>query len=298
MVKSLRMLKFLEKKPLYLLGTSYLSIVGMMNMLRLCAIKLVTITGIFTYILSSGLNWSGIESAYGQSWGGLYNMDRMLSEGHPFIAPRPLKSVTPKIPKGSSYITENVPNAKPASKKGTFKRDEKSKTKDLFSEIRFGAFLHDTGPFSASDEEGVDVNLEMLFGPPKSLAFIWSPRPHLGISYNSSGDTSHAYTGLTWDWSFWDYYFVELGFGGMVHDGHLVGVDGESKSLGCRVLFRESFNAGYRFTKHHSLMLHFDHSSNASLCKKNTSDGTTSGRHNVVLNEGLENVGIRYGYSF
>ena len=42
------------------------------------------------------------------------------------------------------------------------KREESSKPADLFSEIRFGAFLHDTGPFSASDEEGVDVNLEIL----------------------------------------------------------------------------------------------------------------------------------------
>jgi len=36
----------------------------------------------------------------------------------------------------------------------------------------------------------------------------------------------------------------------------------------------------------------------ASLCEKNTSDGTQFGRHDVVLNEGLENVGIRYGYMF
>ena len=90
-----------------------------------------------------------------------------------------------------------------------------------------------------------------------------------------------------------DGWFVEFGLGGMIHDGHLVGVDEESKSLGCRLLFRESVNAGYRFYKRHTLMLHFDHSSNASLCEKNTSDGSAFGRHDVILNEGLENVGIR-----
>ena len=84
----------------------------------------------------------------------------------------------------------------------------------------------------------------------------------------------------------------------MIHDGHLVGVDDQSKSLGCRLLFRESMNIGYRFYKRHSLMLHFDHSSNASLCKKNTADGSAEGRHDVVLNEGLENLGVRYGYMF
>ena len=45
-------------------------------------------------------------------------------------------------------------------------------------------------------------------------------------------------------------------------------------------------------------MAHLDHSSNASLCEKNTPDGTAFGRHDVVLNEGLESVGIRYGYMF
>ena len=130
------------------------------------------------------------------------------------------------------------------------------------------------------------------------FSFIWSPRPHIGISYNSSGDTSQAYLGLTWEWSFLDGWFVEFGLGGMIHDGHLLGVDDETKSLGCRLLFRESVNAGYRFYKRHALMLHFDHSSNASLCEKNTADGSAEGRHNVILNEGLENFGIRYGYMF
>ena len=84
----------------------------------------------------------------------------------------------------------------------------------------------------------------------------------------------------------------------MIHDGHLVGVDTESKSLGCRALFRESINIGYNINQVHSIMFHFDHSSNASLCEKNTRDGTAHGRHDVVLNEGLENIGIRYGYKF
>ena len=86
----------------------------------------------------------------------------------------------------------------------------------------------------------------------------------------------------------------------MVHDGHLVGDKGGKlrKSLGCRILFRESVNFGYRFKKRHAIMAHFDHSSNASLCEKNTPDGTQHGRHDVILNEGLESLGIRYGYIF
>ena len=130
------------------------------------------------------------------------------------------------------------------------------------------------------------------------FSFIWSPRPHIGISYNSSGDTSQAYLGLTWEWSFLDGWFAEYGLGGMIHDGHLLGVDDETKSLGCRLLFREPANVGYRFYKRHALMFHFNHSSNARLCEKNTSDGSAEGRHDVIVNEGFENVGIRYGYMF
>jgi hypothetical protein len=130
------------------------------------------------------------------------------------------------------------------------------------------------------------------------FSFIWSPRPHIGISYNSSGDTSQAYLGLTWEWSFLDGWFAEYGLGGMIHDGHLLGVDDETKSLGCRLLFREPANVGYRFYKRHALMFHFNHSSNARLCEKNTSDGSVEGRHDVIVNEGIENVGIRYGYMF
>ena len=85
-----------------------------------------------------------------------------------------------------------------------------------------------------------------------------------------------------------------------MHDGHLV-VDKDGKlrkSLGCRMLFREAINFGYRFKKRHAVMMHLNHNSNASLCEKNTRDGTAEGRHNVVLNEGLESLGIQYGYMF
>ena len=242
---------------------------------------------------------SAPSSAHAQSWGGLYNMDSMLNQTHPFAA-RPASAarstddspqVTP-APTSLQHTTASAMPTKAPNDSGSWK------VSNLFSEIRIGALAHDTGPFSSKEEDSIDTNFELLFASTDLLSFMWSPRPHLGISYNSSNHTSQAYMGLTWEWSFWDGWFAGFSLGGMIHDGHLVGVDGESKSLGCRLLFRESMNAGYRFYKRHALMFHFDHSSNASLCKKNTSDGSEFGRHNVVLNEGLENVGIRYGYMF
>ena len=38
------------------------------------------------------------------------------------------------------------------------------------------------------------------------MEMIWSPRPTVGLTINTSGDTSQGYLGLTWEWeSFPDY---------------------------------------------------------------------------------------------
>jgi lipid A 3-O-deacylase len=250
------------------------------------------------------------SAAQAQSWGGLYNMERMLNEPHPFagyttpipptVAPPPAPAtVSPRpMPAAKSYPARAT-QAAPAEAEPMAAPSKWSWT-DIFSEIRVGALAHDTGPFSSKEEEGADINMELLFASPKILEFMWSPRPHLGGNYSTSGDTSQIYAGLTWEWEFWGGWFAGFSLGGMGHNGRLVGdKDGQSrKSLGCRFLFRESLAFGYRFKKHHAIMAHLEHSSNASLCEKNTRDGTAEGRHDVVLNEGLEAVGIRYGYMF
>ncbi|MDH5748920.1 MAG: acyloxyacyl hydrolase [Rhodospirillales bacterium] len=155
----------------------------------------------------------------------------------------------------------------------------------IFSEIRLGVLWHDEGPFSHRKEEGVDGNIEILFASPRWLDFIGSPRPHVGGSFNSAGDTNQAYLGLTWDWSFWKGAFAEFSLGGAIHDGETDQGSAplDRKELGCPVLFRESIGLGWRFQNRHSISLHLDHISNAKLCD---------------TNEGLENVGIRYGYMF
>ena len=76
------------------------------------------------------------------------------------------------------------------------------KSDSFISEIRLGALLHDEGPFSSRKEDGYDANLELLFTSPDFLDILWAPRPHIGVSYNSSGDTSQAYLELTWEWDF------------------------------------------------------------------------------------------------
>ena len=153
----------------------------------------------------------------------------------------------------------------------------------VISEIRLGALVHDEGPFTRNEEDGYDGNLEVLFVSPDFLDIVWGPRPHLGVTVNSSGDTSQAYMGLSWEWSFWDNWFAGFSLGGAVHDGKLETLRTDRKELGCRVLFRESVELGYRFGGGHGISGFLDHISNASICDHN---------------EGLENFGIRYGYLF
>jgi len=151
------------------------------------------------------------------------------------------------------------------------------------SEIRVGALAHDEGPFSHKKEQGVDVNVELLFNSPEFLKYIWSPRPHIGGDINTKGDTSAFYFGLSYEWEFWRYMFGGFSLGGAVHNGHSTNAPIDRKELGCKVLFRESVEIGVRFAEHHSVSAFLDHISNAKICS---------------TNEGLENTGIRYGYKF
>ena len=137
--------------------------------------------------------------------------------------------------------------------------------------------------FSRREEDGVDVNLELLFVSPDFLRFIWSPRPHIGGNINSRGDTSQGYFGLTWEWTLWRGLFAGFSFGGAIHDGELKTDEVDKKELGCRLLFRKSIEAGWRFADRHAVSLYLDHISNANICSRN---------------EGLENFGVRYGYRF
>ncbi len=120
--------------------------------------------------------------------------------------------------------------------------------KGLISEIRVGFLAHDIGPFSRNEEDGFDGNFEILFRSPSWLQKIWAPRPHLGLSVNSSGDTSQAYMGLTWEWRFWRNWFIDFSLGGSIHAAKKTTTRIDRKKLGCRVLFRESLELGYIFS--------------------------------------------------
>ncbi len=245
-----------------------------------------SITAVAAGAVLLGLTSGGADAAQ------MYDMRVFLNQSHPFArnAPpaAPAYQPAPAYQQSPAAITaaptaqsQPVPTV-PASASAAMTPEEEG-LYGILSEIRAGVFWHDIGPFGSHKEDGVDGNLEVLFVSPDFMEVVWSPRPHLGITVNSVGDTSQAYFGLTWEWDIWEGIFGGVSWGGSVHDGKIRTQELDRKELGCRLLFRESFYLGYRFDEHHNMQFHLDHISNAKLCD---------------TNEGLDNFGVRYGYRF
>ena len=159
-----------------------------------------------------------------------------------------------------------------------------ARAQDLLSEIRGGIYAHDIDFWSFNREEGPDVNAELLFTSPDFLEAIWSPRPHLGATVNTQGDTSHAYAGLTWEYPLASTgFFIDGNLGLSVNNGKRDTDDPDRKSLGSPVLFRLGAAVGYNLTEQVNISLQFEHMSNAYLANEN---------------EGMDNLGLRLGYRF
>ncbi|QJB56086.1 acyloxyacyl hydrolase [Pseudodesulfovibrio sp. zrk46] len=153
----------------------------------------------------------------------------------------------------------------------------------IVSEIRGGVYAHDISFWSFHRESGADINAEVLFTSPDMLEAIWAPRPHVGVTVNTSGDTSHAYTGLTWEYFLTDRFFVDGSLGLSAHNGYLNTNKSDRKSLGSPVLFRVGAAVGVNLTEKVNVSVQYEHMSNAYIANPN---------------EGMDNVGLRLGYRF
>lgn len=151
-------------------------------------------------------------------------------------------------------------------------------------EIRGGVLAHDVPDLWSgfSLEKGVDINAEILIG--RGLPFLWGTlRPAIGGSVNTSGYTSKGYIDARWEVETPSGVFFGLGLGAALHDGNLEATEPDRKALGSRVLFHIPVEVGLRFNERHSVSVYFEHMSNANTQR---------------TNEGLDSIGIRYGYRF
>jgi len=155
----------------------------------------------------------------------------------------------------------------------------------IFYGFRFGLLVHDVGGLwsNTRSESGADVNAEMVFRKPSFRLWGGTILPNVGFSINSQGDTSKIYGGVVWEFLFSSGFFFNIGTGLAVHNGQLESDDSNKKQLGSRILFREPIEFGFTFYERHRISILFDHISNADLADPN---------------EGLDTLGVRYGYQF
>ena len=153
-------------------------------------------------------------------------------------------------------------------------------------EVKVGVLYHDM-PYIWSgfqlEQRSVDINFEVLFQPSLPL-LIGSLRPALGTTVSTVGATSHVYADVRWD--ILDPavgLFFAVGAGGAIHNGDLLPDAVDRKALGSRELFHFPAEIGWRFDGHSSVSVYFEHTSNAWLAR---------------YNEGLDRLGVRYGYRF
>lgn len=155
----------------------------------------------------------------------------------------------------------------------------------LVDELKLGVLWHDVpGLWSGFQAEpnSADINIEALLSP--SVAFLGGTiRPAIGGSISTVGATSDGYIDARWQYETPCGIFFGLGLGAAVHNGQLKLEDWDRKALGSRVLFHIPAEIGYRFDEHNSLSAYFEHMSNA---------------YTVDPNEGMDRLGVRYGYRF
>jgi lipid A 3-O-deacylase len=155
----------------------------------------------------------------------------------------------------------------------------------LVQELKLGVLDHDVPDLWSgfrAEPDSVDINVEALLSPSTPL-LGGTLRPAIGATINTVGATSHAYLDARWQYEMPSGLFLGIGIGGAVHNGQLQFKDADRKALGSRVLFHIPLEIGYRLDSHSSLSVYFEHTSNAYI---------------VEPNEGLDRLGIRYGYRF
>lgn len=147
-------------------------------------------------------------------------------------------------------------------------------------EIKIGAMQHDFDTkLNHRHEKGKNIIIEYMLDKTQNFLGAF---PHIGASLNNKGYTSNIYTGLTWQFDLGENFLIEASLGASINNAERK-QKAKKRALGSNILFRESFSAGLRFAKIHSITIIIDHISSADLSKPNP---------------GLTDIGLRYGYRF
>lgn len=146
------------------------------------------------------------------------------------------------------------------------------------SELKLGTFYsHFEVTKTRNNKIPSYINIEYLpaFEKLDDRSQLLSPRFHVGCMIAANKGANQLYSGVTWRFSI-KRLFLEISFGGEIHDGPLSKKPNEKKlALGTRLLFRESIGLGINLTKQLTATLLIDHASNAGIHRPN--NGLTGG---------------------
>ncbi|MFC3153078.1 acyloxyacyl hydrolase [Litoribrevibacter euphylliae] len=156
------------------------------------------------------------------------------------------------------------------------------------TKLRLGVFAHNKGLISSRVEHGTDFNGEVVFSP---INIFWDAEPTFGFMLNGIGNTSYLYSGVSWEIDLFEDadnsgLFIIPFLGLSVHNGKRE-PESKRRGLGCRVLFREAIEVGWRFSgssNQWALSVLTDHLSHGGFCEDR--------------NQGLDNTGIRFHWFY
>ena len=142
----------------------------------------------------------------------------------------------------------------------------------IVDEVRLGgAALPDNGQHYGY------VHFEALFSalPPvetfdPNIAWLFSPRPLVGAKVSLQGKTNQVFAGIAWHLPVPAPFFVEVSFGGLMHDQELFRAYPDRPGpLSTRLMFRESIAVGYQIDRRWRILAFADHGSNGGLGYRN-----------------------------
>jgi hypothetical protein len=154
-----------------------------------------------------------------------------------------------------------------------------------------GVLAHDYGPISDRYESGVDINVELQWTP-RAAAWRWLgwPQLRLGLTPSFAGETSIVYGDLAYEGALGGRSFIAGSLGLALHNGPLHQKDTERCTgasdcgFGSRVLPHLSIELGYRWGADQFISVYLDHVSHLGLLSEE--------------NEGIDHLGLRYGFAF
>mgnify|MGYP000424581419 CR=1 FL=1 len=169
----------------------------------------------------------------------------------------------------------------------------------IVDEFRVGIAMHDF-EINPDDrrESGVDIQPQIVFGSPGFLRWAFEPQPYLMMSINSDQETNWAGGGILWKKPlFSEQWFWEIDGGVVYHDGRTdlpppwmpverqYVLDHEI-TFGDEWLFQFMAGAGRELNEDWDVQVYFEHLSTGQVF------GDSS------KNEGIETIGVKFGYKF